>query len=95
MANRKDFLHFPENPVSREMVKNQSPRLTGAALFLGPATDRSAQPLRHRRAGAGCGGTRSAIEIPRSGCRAVAPRGCYTGGLGQNRNGRAERQGGE
>jgi hypothetical protein len=33
VANRKDFSHLPENPVSREMVKNQSPRLTGAAFF--------------------------------------------------------------
>jgi hypothetical protein len=32
-ANRKAFSHFSANPVLREMVKNQSPRLTGAAFF--------------------------------------------------------------
>jgi len=33
VANSKRFPHFPANRVSWEMVKNQSPRLTGAAPF--------------------------------------------------------------
>jgi hypothetical protein len=32
-ANCKAFLHFPANQVLLEMVKNQTPRLTGAAFF--------------------------------------------------------------
>jgi predicted MFS family arabinose efflux permease len=35
VANRKDFSHLSENPVSREMVKNQSLSLFGSPSFVG------------------------------------------------------------
>jgi hypothetical protein len=46
-ANCKAFLHFPANQVLLEMVKNQTPRLTGAAFFWAGVVS----PFAYRRGG--------------------------------------------